>query len=1034
VLFGDWKRLFSQVVAYNDQKLEGLETEYGIKGHLDYSALLFAIHTYYALLMKLLAAEVAYLFGAGRWLKSYVGELEDANMKGLDNFRRILEDLESGGVFRKLLNITNFIEGDYFSWYLEVLDKESADAIADLAKKLADYEPATPVLEPEYTRDLLKRLYQNLLPKKIRHDLGEYYTPDWLAELVLDEVGLTVSSFEKKSEPRNDLTKPLSLKVLDPACGSGTFIVLTLKRFREYAEGHYLKDVLAGYMLRNVVGFDLNPLAVLTARTNYLLAIADLLTYASGPIEIPIYLADSMLVETRTTLTGTAYVIRTHAGLFELPKAVVDKGILHKLLESIDRFVRLKYTAKDFLDVIKDDLSLEADELQLVGELFKVFLQLENEGKNHVWTSIIKNAFAPLTTISSIGKFDFVVGNPPWINWESLPENYRKSTRDLWDYYGLLGGTKGRGIGKVKRDMSMLFIARCTDRYLDDKGELAFLVPFTLYKSQAGGGFRKHTAHCSDILTIHDLVELFPFEGAINRTSLIVLRKGQTKFPVECVLWQNPQHTGVAQEAELTEVTKSTRQVQLVFAPIKENKPETQWMEMAEKASSAIRKAVGVSPWYRAYAGIYTGLNAVYWINIISRDQDELTIENVSITALKTRVKTIRMPIEPDLVYPMIRGREVKRWFIEEPAFYHIVPTEKDGTTLSPSVLRVKYPKTYEYFMEFFKPLTSRNGEPYKSKLAPYRKTRMAVAEKRAPPFYWLFNAKPSLAKYKVVWKAIAGGISGKAVSFASSVVEPRKDQYLRGNRSVVLTHSLITISLEDEEEAYYVCGLLNSSPILCVIAAYTYEIRMETHIMKNIRIPKFDPKNKYHLNLAQLSKKAHVLARKHYGQNDQGVAEELKQIEDKIDNIAAEIYGMTTEELADVKKTLDILKGHEIEEEEVTEETPQEVKVEFLKAVVDSGAVGNLEVSVLNPTRSEVVIELQMPNGTTEVRTDKEEDSIKVGIPLLPVGEHRISYRIISRAKETKGEFTLHVKEKKRFRKDETLTGKLDELLGERS
>ena len=270
--------------------------------------------------MKLLAAEVAYLFGEGKWLKSYISELEDANMRGLPTLKKSLEDLESGGIFRNLLNITNFIEGDYFSWYLEELDEKLAEDISTLARRLSDYEPATPILEPEYTRDLLKRLYQNLVPKKIRHDLGEYYTPDWLAELTLDEIGLTSKTFEKQFEHENSTNDLLNIRILDPACGSGTFLILAIKRLRQYAEDHYLKDTLITNLLQNVVGFDLNPLAVLTARTNYLLSIADLLTYSQGPVEIPVYLSDSLLVDTRTTLTGVTYAINTYVGVFELPK------------------------------------------------------------------------------------------------------------------------------------------------------------------------------------------------------------------------------------------------------------------------------------------------------------------------------------------------------------------------------------------------------------------------------------------------------------------------------------------------------------------------------------------------------------------------------------------------------------------------------------------------------------------------------------------------------------------------------------------
>ncbi|MDH7558581.1 MAG: N-6 DNA methylase [Candidatus Bathyarchaeota archaeon] len=537
-LFNDWKRLFSQVCAYSPEKLKGLEAEYGLSGKVDYSALLFAVHTYYALVMKLLAAEVAYLFGAGKWLKSYVAELEDAHMKGSDALKRALEDLESGGVFRRLLNVTNFIEGDYFSWYLEELDQDLANVISDVAKSLAEYEPATPVLEPEYTRDLLKRLYQNLVPKKVRHDLGEYYTPDWLAELLLNEVELTYENFEKYASEKSDTIAPLNLRVLDPACGSGTFLLLTMKRFREYAEGHYLKDVLANYVLRNVVGFDLNPLAVLAARTNYLLSIADLFGYVKGPIEIPVYLADSLLVETKTTLTGISYSVRTYVGVFELPKSIVDRGILSRLLEAVDRYVRLRFKSEEFKKVIQEELDLADEELRLVINLYKTFLKLEEEGKNHVWTSIIRNAFAPLTLISSQGKFDYVIGNPPWVAWENLPSEYREAVRTLYQQYRII---PKKLQAQVKMDLSMLFSYVGMHKYLKTSGVFGFLITQTVFVSIAGEGFRRFVLPDQTpmrVIKIHDLVDLLPFEGAQNRTALFIAKKDEeTAFPIPYIKW-----------------------------------------------------------------------------------------------------------------------------------------------------------------------------------------------------------------------------------------------------------------------------------------------------------------------------------------------------------------------------------------------------------------------------------------------------------------------------------------------------------------
>jgi type I restriction-modification system DNA methylase subunit len=121
-------------------------------------------------------------------------------------------------------------------------------------------------LEPDRVKDLFKRLYQNLVPKRVRHDLGEYFTPDWLAELVLKEVGYD-----------GDLEK----RVLDTACGSGTFLVLAIKEAKNYAEEHFVTDKseLLRKIVRNVAGIDLNPLAVLASRANYVIALGDLIRY-----------------------------------------------------------------------------------------------------------------------------------------------------------------------------------------------------------------------------------------------------------------------------------------------------------------------------------------------------------------------------------------------------------------------------------------------------------------------------------------------------------------------------------------------------------------------------------------------------------------------------------------------------------------------------------------------------------------------------------------------------------------------------------
>lgn len=534
MLFDDWRRVFSQVCAYSPEKIRGLEEIYSIeKDKIDYEALLFAVHTYYALVMKLLAAEAAVLFG-GFFLKSYTRKLESAYLRSVESLRQELKELEEGGIFVNL-GIENFLEADYFAWYLDEWDDEVANAVIGVVKKLSEFEPGTAELEPDIIRDLFKRLYQNLVPKKIRHDLGEYYTPDWLAELLLNEVGFTVENFEKLAKEKG-VEAPLELRLLDPACGSGTFLVLAIKRIKEYASEHLLEEKALAKIIRNVVGFDLNPLAVMASRANYLLALGELIRTATTPIELPVYFADSILAERRSTYAGIEYSLKTTVSTFSIPVAVIEKGVLGKALSLIEECVNHGYSQKEFKERATKELAiLEGNEIIGLSNLFMQILQLERAGKNRIWTRVLKNSFAPLF----MGKFDFVVGNPPWIAWENLPSDYRDQIKQLFGRYQLI---PKKIQAQVKLDLSMLFSYVAIDRYLKENGIFGFLITQTVFVSIAGGGFRRFIIPDGvplKVLRIHDMVDLLPFEGAQNRTAMFIVKKGeQTTFPVPYIKWK----------------------------------------------------------------------------------------------------------------------------------------------------------------------------------------------------------------------------------------------------------------------------------------------------------------------------------------------------------------------------------------------------------------------------------------------------------------------------------------------------------------
>jgi hypothetical protein len=1019
VLFDDWRRVFSQVCAYSPDKIKGLGDFYGFgKNKLDPEKLLFALQTYYALIMKLLAAEVASLYLAPR-IWSYLRMLEEAYYRGHEELRERLRELEEGGVFASL-GITNFMEADYFAWYLDDWDADIAKSVMRVVNTLSDYDPTIAELEPERVRDLFKRLYQNLVPKKIRHDLGEYYTPDWLAELVLDEVGWTLETFEKVREENNDALSPLNLRLLDPACGSGTFLVLAIGRLRQYIEEHWVdKGAALRRITKNIVGFDLNPLAVIASRTNYLIALGDMLRERGAePIEIPVYLADSILVERKGTLTVNTYALTTAVGIFEIPTRVIEGGLLIKVLKILEECVRGNYTSIEFKGRLLREVSLDDAEVSVLVDLFNVLSKLEREGKNRIWTRILKNSFAPFFT----GIFDYVVGNPPWIAWENLPDDYRDATEDLWNTYGL---SLTLGTGAFKKDMAMLFVARCMDRYVKDGGIFSFLIPFTLFKTRAGAGFRQHIARRYTVAKVIDLVTLYPFEGATNRTSLIVLKKsGKTVFPIPCEIWHNPRSGGIDTRAELKQVKELTRQFKLSLIPIEFNKPESPWMQITEKAYEAIKKVTGKSPWYEAHAGVYTSLNNVYWIKVLEKRSDGCLITNEPVPGQKKTVRQVTVEVEDDVIYPLIRGRDVKRYYVVG-EFGNIIITH-DSTTGEPlqeSKMKIEYPKLYSYLKNFKAELEKRTIKPF-------------LGKKHKTPFYRLDNiGRYTFAPYKVVWKRIAGAITGKAVSFAAAVVKGAEE-----GKPIIPDDSLIMIDFNELEEAYYVSAVLNSSIIRLIIASYTYELRQETHITRYVRIPKFDTSNSLHRNISAFSSKAHLLASRYYGEGDMKAYEELSKVEDEIDKHVAQLYNINDEELKEIKRCLAMLEGEEMEVEEAIEASHPMPEISIDNPVLYKDSPQELELTLANPYEKpleNVKIKFELGGITYDEVLDKVlgTHQLKIKIPLdrLDAGEYRaklsMEYLLEESASKIEKEIPVYVKESA-----ESLVkrGGLEDLLGD--
>ena len=869
VFFNQWKILFGEVCGYDvenlSDKLNKLAEFYLVKGKTQPAQLLFAVHTYYAILIKLLASEIVSFFNP--WMTRQVEKLQSANTSA--KLKRELEELEQGGVFHTL-GITNFLEGDLFAWYLAAWSAPVEKLVRAMVTKLDLYNPGTFSEDPAQSRDLLKKLYQQLFPKSVRHDLGEYYTPDWLAEHVLNELG-----YEGDPDKR----------LLDPACGSGTFLVMAINRIRHwydanrekcaYDEGDLLKKILT-----NVIGFDLNPLAVMAARTNYLVAIKDLIRHVDG-VEIPVYLCDSIMTpaEYGDLFTGASFgnVAKVPCSAMKPPHLLVPKEIakspkeVAKYADVLEKCVKNAYAPDEFLSRCHDEgLNIAATDAHIA--LYKELVRLDKENK------IIKNNFAPLF----VGKVDYVAGNPPWITWVNLPEDYRAQTATLWQYYKIFPhiGLKAK-LGHAKDDISILFTYVCADVYLHKRGRLGFVITQTLFKSKGGGqGFRRFRLGDGEFLGmrhVDDMSSLQPFEGAANRTAVFTIEKGiQTKFPVRYLVWSKGSASTFATDSSLQEVrAATTRQDALAFS-IDPHDSSSAWITGPAGVLGVLVPKIKGSD-YVARMGAHFGASGVFWLRIIERKgAARLVIENTG--GGKKSVPSRTSVIEDGLVFPLIRGRDMAAWHCE-PQLGVIVAQDPDNLSrpMPLKILKQGFPLTYQHLLGFEKLLRS-----------------CAILEQffdpEGDPFYSTYQVGPyTFAPTKVMWRQVSDKLDA---CVSSPTVIPGLS-----SKPCIPADSLCAIATETESEAHYICAMLNNSITRFIIKSYV-SLHPSPHIVDYLNVKKWDSNDKAAVVLSQLSKQCHTASAEEDGKR-------IAALEAEIDKAAAKLWGIKEGELKAIQNAL---------------------------------------------------------------------------------------------------------------------------------
>ncbi len=411
---------------------------------------LFIRHTYLATLAKLMS-----------WMRI-------TESRTLPEDPQIVEMLE-GRLF-KAQGIENFIEEDFFSWICRSVAVRQGVAVTRwLFSMLQNYNLR------ELSEDVLKALYQQLVDPEMRHDLGEYYTPDWLAHRIVRRL--------LDTNPRG--------KVLDPACGSGTFLYLAI---REKAERLGRSARTLKHILDSVYGIDVHPLAVIITKTNYILALGDLLAKRKGRIGIPVYLADALKLQQLDEQQSIVLVNGTPVPA--LPHRLVqDPALYDRAIELANEYALRnrgnpispdgfsKFMAAHRVPTTRDRDFIPG--LFQIVEMLKGFIDTD---RDTIWAFILKNVFKPLFLK---GQFDFIVGNPPWIAFRYLQPEYQKFVKShVTDLYRLI---RERVELITHLEVASFFLVRAADLYLRVGGQIAFVMPRSTFTADQHDGLRRAT-------------------------------------------------------------------------------------------------------------------------------------------------------------------------------------------------------------------------------------------------------------------------------------------------------------------------------------------------------------------------------------------------------------------------------------------------------------------------------------------------------------------------------------------------------------
>lgn len=452
---------------------------------------LFLQHTYLVVLAKAIATA------------AIMGSIPDDPLALLD-----------GEEFRRQ-GISGAVESDFFDWIL--LHPDGGGLVRRIAHHVARFDLT------RIDTDILKGLYESLIDPAQRHDLGEYYTPDWLAERICEAA----------------IPNPLRQRVIDPACGSGTFLFFSIRRILAAARTAGTEESATAQLVADhVAGIDVHPVAVIFARVTFILAMMPVLGSRPDDFSVPVYLGDALqwniqsfmgsgdleivvpaADEAGQSLRGGKLPKESRGGraLLRFPLAVAKSpNEFDSLLAELLRLSEADDTVEAAdAAVVAMGITANSDKTTL-RKTYEVLRGLQREKRNHIWGYVARNLSRPIWLSAESRKADVIVGNPPWVAYNRMVSTTQAVFKERMEEAGMWGGTAT----VAAFDLSSYFFVRALHLYGRQDAEIAFVLPYAaMYKkpyakfrtgTYAMGGGKEHFRFTAGWTLRADVQPLFP--------------------------------------------------------------------------------------------------------------------------------------------------------------------------------------------------------------------------------------------------------------------------------------------------------------------------------------------------------------------------------------------------------------------------------------------------------------------------------------------------------------------------------------------